>query len=345
MKTYTVLLALVMGGMVVAAEEKPAETKPAVNPVADMLTKAQMQEGWICLFDGQTPFGWKIDGDGKVVDGALVLGGEKATTAETTTRFGQLDLKLKYSLAGDKPCEIVLNGKGTKLAANPNARFETEEHVEKMLTSVVFRVPAGAKLVIQSVVLKPVGLKPIFNGKDLTGWKPVPDHQSVFTVTDKGEINVKNGGGDLQSAWQGDDFVLQLGAIAHGENLNSGIFFRALPGEFWQGYEMQVRNQWEGDDRTKPVDYGTGGIYNRQPTRRVIPGKGEWFTITLATDGPHIATWINGYQCTDYVDKDKDAPSARKGRYLGKGCISIQGHDPTTDLSFRNIRVADLPKK
>jgi hypothetical protein len=27
---------------------------------------------------------------------------------------------------------------------------------------------------------------------------------------------------------------------------------------------------------------------------------------------------------------------------LGKGAISLQGHDKTTDLSFRNIRIAAL---
>ena len=58
-----------------------------------------------------------------------------------------------------------------------------------------------------------------------------------------------------------------------------------------------------------------------------------------------MATWVDGYQCTDYVDEQADAPSARKGRYLGKGCLSLQGHDPTTDLNYKSIRVADLPKK
>jgi hypothetical protein len=37
--------------------------------------------------------------------------------------------------------------------------------------------------------------------------------------------------------------------------------------------------------------------------------------------------------------------NARNGCKLEKGPISLQGHDPTTDLSFRNIRIAELPKK
>jgi len=338
------------------------------------LTCCQAKAGQLLLFDGETTFGWKVEGDAKVVDGTLVIGGGKDTVARTTTQFGDFELAFQYSSDTAKDAKLVLNGrkydltaakadgwvqakwkvesKGGAYEVRPafgavGSELTTGEPVKQSgasLTPVEFHVPAGRKLVLRNVMLKPLGMKDLFNGKDLTGWKPVEGRQSVFSVTPDGELNVKNGGGELQSDWQGDDFVLQLDIISNGKHLNSGIFFRALRGQFWQGYESQIRNQWEGDDRTKPVDYGTGGIYNRQPTRKVIPSDGEWFTMTVIAQGPHIATWVNGYQCTDYVDEQADAPTARKGRYLGKGCIGIQGHDPTTDLSFKNIRVADLPK-
>ena len=67
--------------------------------------------------------------------------------------------------------------------------------------------------------------------------------------------NVKDGNGDLQTEETFGDFVLQLEIISNGTHLNSGVFFRALPGQFWSGYESQIRNQWEGDDRTRPVDF------------------------------------------------------------------------------------------
>src|SRR5690606_18793046 len=98
-------------------------------------------------------------------------------------------------------------------------------------------------------------------------------------------------------------------------------------GQFWQGYEAQIRNQWEGDDRTKPVDFGTGGIYNRQPSRKVVSSDNEWFSYTILAHGNHIALWVDGYQTADYFDNDKDAETARKGRYMGKGAIGLQGHD------------------
>ncbi len=329
----------------------PSTAVPAggpVNPVANMLSKAQIEDGWVCLFDGLTHMGWKINGSNKIADGVLTLGGEKAATATTTAKFGSYELKVEAAGSG---AEIVLNGKTQPLTG----AFEAKVADSAKALPVVIKVPAGKTVQIKKIVLKPLGEKSLFNGKDLSGWKEVPDHKSVFTVNDKGQINVKNGNGDLQSEWQGADFVLQIDVISNGKSLNSGIFFRSRPGEFWQGYEAQIRNEWNGyskdekrnaekEDRTKAVDFGTGALYNRQYTRKVVSSDHEWFTMTVVANGAHISTWVNGFQCTDYVDKEADAQTARKGRFLGKGCISIQGHDPTTDLSFKNIRVAELPK-
>jgi hypothetical protein len=203
---------------------------------------------------------------------------------------------------------------------------------------------ARHKIAIRDVRLRPLGLQALFNGKDLAGWKEFPNRKSKFTVNEKGELNVQDGPGDLQTEGQWDDFVLQLDCISHGKHLNSGIFFRCLPGQYQQGYEAQIRNQWEGEDRTKPVDFGTGALYRRQAARKVVPSDNEWFTMTVVARGNRLGVWVNGYQVTDFVDERPPHENARNGAKTGKGAISIQGHDPTTNLSFRNIRVAALPK-
>lgn len=201
----------------------------------------------------------------------------------------------------------------------------------------------------RNVKLQPLGLKSVFTGRDLSGWRQVdrpnqdPAKRSVFSVTPEGWLNVKNGPGDLQTEGQFGDFVLQMDIISNGTHLNSGIFFRAIPGQFWSGYESQIRNQWMGEDRAKPVDFGTGAIYNRQAARRVIPNDREWFTKTIVANGPHLAVWVNGIQVSDFTDTRPPAESARQGYRSAPGVISIQGHDPTTDLSFRRIRVAEMP--
>jgi len=196
---------------------------------------------------------------------------------------------------------------------------------------------------VRNVRLRPLGLQSIFNGKDLSGWRVLPGHKSVYSVTPEGWLNVRNGSGDLQTEKTYGDFVLQLDIISNGDHLNSGVFFRAIPGKFWSGYESQIRNQWRDGDRTKPVDYGTGGIYNRQPARKVVSSDYKWFTKTIIAHGRHIAVWVDGCQVSDWTDPRPPNENARVGYRAKPGVISLQGHDPTTNLSFRNIRVMEYP--
>ena len=67
--------------------------------------------------------------------------------------------------------------------------------------------------------------------------------------------------------------------------------------------------------------------------------------MTIHADGPHMAVWVNGYQVSDWTDRRKPDPNPRKGLRLEPGTIMLQGHDPTTDLSFRNLRIAEMPKR
>ena len=196
----------------------------------------------------------------------------------------------------------------------------------------------------RNVKLKPLGMKSLFNGKDLAGWKTYPDMKSVFSVTPKGELNVKNGKGQLETAGRYGDFTMQLDVFVNGKALNSGVFFRCIPGETMNGYESQIQNGFKDGDRNKPADCGTGGIFRRQNARRVVANDFEWFSKTLHVDGPHVAVWVNGYQVSDWSDRRKPNKNPRRGLRLAPGTIMIQGHDPTTDLSFRNLRIVEVPK-
>jgi len=197
----------------------------------------------------------------------------------------------------------------------------------------------------RNIKLKPLGLAPIFNGRDLTGWKVFPGMKSVFAVTPAGHLNVKNGRGQLETEKQWGDFILQLDVYSNGKSLNSGIFFRNLPGELSKGYESQIHNGFHEGDRSRPVDYGTGAIYNRQKARRVVADDFAWFTKTLVVSGNHMAIWVNGHQVSDFADDRPPGNNAREGQWLKPGTLAIQGHDPTTDLSFRNLRIAEMPAR
>ncbi|HLW68826.1 MAG TPA: DUF1080 domain-containing protein [Gemmataceae bacterium] len=345
MKWWPAVLVLLASGLVSA--EEPA--KP------NQLTPKEIADGWISLFDGETTFGWKIDGEAKVEKGALILGGEKATTAKTTTEFSNAKFEFLYKYANPSsgnrtPTVRILDGPADKLTTTKETRGAIEvhyksEHLNNDLKRdpIVFEIPAGGRVEISELKLRPLGYKPIFNGKDLTGWKEFPGKKSKWSVTKHGWIHLEDGPGDLQTEDQWADFILSAECISNGPHCNSGIFFRCIPGQYQQGYEAQIRNEWKDDDRTKPVDFGTGAIYRRQAARKVVSSDHEWFTMTIAAHGNHLATWVNGYQVTDFTDTRPPNDNARNGSKTGKGAISLQGHDPTTNLDFRNIRIVELP--
>lgn len=195
----------------------------------------------------------------------------------------------------------------------------------------------------RSIRLRPLGGRYIFNGHDLQGWTVLPGHQSEFSVTDEGALRIQNGGGQIETKGVWDDFVLQMDVKTGGQHLNSGVFFRGLPGQFWSGYESQIMNRWEGDDTSRPVDFGTGGLYFHHPARKVVSRDEEWFKKTVLAHGKHIAVWIDGFQTTDWTDPRDPAENPREGARTAAGTISLQGHDPGTDLFFRNMILADYP--
>ena len=111
------------------------------------------------------------------------------------------------------------------------------------------------------------------------------------------------------------------------------------------GYECQIHNGVENQDATRPKDCGTGGFFRRQDARRVVAKDLQWFHQTLIVNGPHMASWVNGYQVSDWTDERPAHENPRKGLRLEAGTIMIQGHDPTTNISFRNLKSTELPKR
>jgi len=325
---------------------------------ASPLTKEQIADGWIMLFDGETTYGWATKGDCKckAADGALVCEGGDGWLV-TTTEFA--DCLLKLQVRGDAKGVIVWglakDGDPSKAANKKEIAGKAGEWQDAEIKAEGARgfiaIQCVPKLEVRNVCLKPLAEKSIFNGKNLDGWKPLigPTWPSSFTVTRDGCLNIKKGPGDIQTEAQWKDFCLQLEIMsknpdAEKKKLNSGVFFRAEPGKFWQGYEAQIRNEFKGDDRTKPVDFGTGAVYNRQPARKVVPNENEWYTMTITAAGNHIATWVNGYQTTDYTDTNPPGSPRENRCRTEAGIISLQGHDPTTDMYFRNIRIGAFPE-
>jgi hypothetical protein len=206
----------------------------------------------------------------------------------------------------------------------------------------------------RNIKLKPLGLAPIFNGKSLSGWQTVepakPPAEPAQWTAKKGQIHVVKGPGQLETKSIYDDFVLQLEIRTNTTDAafhpNSGIFFRGRPNGYWTGYEIQIRNEFKDDDRTKPVDTGSGGIYFHQPARRVVSSDNQYYTQTIIAQGRQISTWVNGYPVADWEDPhpEGDGGPRNKQALLKAGPISLQAHDPKTNLNFKNVRIRSLSK-
>lgn len=201
----------------------------------------------------------------------------------------------------------------------------------------------GGRVEFKNARLRPLGTKPMFNGKDLDGWNTKLAGPAKFNASDDGELQVLGGSGQLESEGTYGDFVLQLECKVNGDGANSGVFFRCIPGDKMNGYECQISNATTEGDRDQPADCGTGGIYRRVDARRVVADDHQWFGVTLHANGPHIAAWVNGQQVTDWTDTRAPDENPRKGLRLEPGTFCIQAHDPTTNLLFRHLRVAELP--
>lgn len=406
-------LACVIALLVVVVPSSAADA-----PKPNTLTAKEIADGWLLRFDGETTFGWNIDGEASVKDGTLVLGGGKKEVVARVF-LPSAEFYFEYRIDGPNSPDYALTApddpEGTKSKTGLSSinsrqagkpapwcghRVTVQSQRDTVGSSVEFapapadsglahmlksqasfpggkylltiRVAPDSPLALRNFKMRPLGLQSIFNGKDLSGWnvyKGDPKReQSKFTVTKEGWLNIKDGPGDLQTVGEWGDFVLQFDCISNGKHLNSGVFFRCRPSEYQQGYEAQVRNQFTAEPTQKyvieeydpktgelkgkkdvtstAVDYGTGAIYRRVPARKEMSKDGEWFTMTVLANGRHLATWVNGVQVTDWTDHRPLKDNARNGCRLEKGPISLQGHDPTTDLSFRNIRIAELaPKK
>ena len=331
------------------------------------LSEQEAVAGWLEMLD-ENGFGW-TQREGWTLDRGGWKSGEKATARHGAV-LGPCKAAIRVKATGPKPALSVhwVAPDGTKTAF---AWKPTGTNADGPAWSPdLGKVSAGSlELVASDVLVSELRLLPVtpvglINGKDLSGWKIFPDKKSRYSVTQEGYIHVEDGPGDIQSSFQAADFVARLTVRTNGNHLNSGLFFRAIPGEFTQAYEAQIRNQFTpGEsreykiDKFDPVthqpsgstvvkseafDFGTGAIYRRVPARSQAAKDGAWFTMTVAAHGRRMATWVNGIQQVDWIDNRPPNVNPRQGFRAAKGAFSLQGHDPTTNIDFRSLDIQVL---
>ncbi len=295
------------------------------------LSVEHARDGWLSLYDGKTDFGWK----NAAVEKGLLKGGQ------STASFPAGEWSIAVEVAGS-----VTVG-GTK--RNLKVGFNVIETGNNPLDAVKSPAPLifSDGIAVREVLYRPRGLQSIMPGEDLKGWKridraTIPEEKRPKWLMKNGILEAVGGPGALEYPALYGNVLIQVEARSRNRHANGGLFFRCIPGDFMNGYEAQIHSACEKGDPSKPAEYTTGGIDDRQNARRLVSRDFEPFVMTIIANGPHIATWVNGYQVTDWTDKRKEAKNPRQGLRLEAGTIQLQAHDPATDLEFRAIRIMEL---
>jgi len=187
----------------------------------------------------------------------------------------------------------------------------------------------------------------LFNGKNLNGWEHVGP--GAFVV-ENGLLKSEGGMGLLwYSSEKIGDGTLRVVFKLMGKESDSGVFIRIpeKPTEPWmpvnRGYEVEI-GDW-------PDDYScTGVLYTfTKALARPIKPLGEWNTMEITMDGPHIVVVLNGVKVTDFTEgqpvppKHAGSVDPDRGPRPDSGYIGLQNH-PGSAVYFKELTVYPLAR-
>lgn len=196
--------------------------------------------------------------------------------------------------------------------------------------------------------------RPIFNGKDLTGWSQQDDYFSVKDGVITGESTpdhlCKPNHHLVYTAEELTDFELRA-EFRLSKGANSGIQLRCKPqfigdngyqadmngGGNFVGFLYHPKQHLIGARGSDVVIDAAG----KKTVTRFADGKAlqdlyrveQWNDMRVKVEGRAITVWINGVRTTSVVDP-------REAFFPSKGHIALQLHQgPPMKVEFRNIRL------
>lgn len=235
---------------------------------------------------------------------------------------------------------VVADGRDVTVSLEDNVVCRYTDPVDLTARRIGLQHNSG-RVEFRNIKIRPLGMKAMIDA-ELSQWKKYPDMPGEFTVNEAGELHVLGGKTQLETKQSYGDFFMLAEYKIDDPEMNSGIFFRCIEGAEMMGYECQVNNGFKDGNRLTPLDCGTGGIFRRQDARVVAGENGQWSTVLLHAHGPKIAAWVGGIQVSDWEDTREEHENPRKGKRVTPGTIMIQGHDPKTDVLFRNLQIATM---
>jgi len=189
------------------------------------------------------------------------------------------------------------------------------------------------------------GFTPLFNGKNLDGWKLVNGTGPGYVVEGDRIVCPPDGGGNLFTEKEYANFVLRLDfKLSPGGNNGIGIRAPFEGDAAYVGMEIQVLDDPAPQYKDIQPGQHCGSIYLVFPAKQgALKPTGEWNSYEITANGRQVKVVLNG---TTVVDADLDSMKDEKilkahpGLARKSGHIGLLGH--RSHVEFRNLRVKEL---
>ena len=172
--------------------------------------------------------------------------------------------------------------------------------------------------------------KPLFNGKDFTGWRGQPDLWSIEDGVIVGRTDGKIPRNEFLSTVKTyRNFILRLKARLVKSQGNSGIQFRSdYNGGAVRGYQADAAEGWWGvlyEERGR-------GILHKPDPEKVKVNRDGWNEYEILADGDHLQIRVNGEVTVDLRDTQ-----------AAEGIFALQVHrGPPMEVRFKDLLIQEL---
>jgi hypothetical protein len=181
---------------------------------------------------------------------------------------------------------------------------------------------------------------PLFNGKDLSGWRLI-DLNAVNGWSVRDGLLVNNPAqeegkphknyGNLRTVGEFEDFNLKV-EVRISKDQNSGVYLRGI-------YEVQV-----ADTFGRTLDpHNLGAVYSRiTPTASAEKPPGEWQTLDITLCDRHVTVVLNGKRIIDNQAVHGCTGGALWSEVARPGPIYLQGDH--TGIEYRSLVLSPITR-
>lgn len=199
---------------------------------------------------------------------------------------------------------------------------------------------------------EPGAWRTLFDGQTTAEWRAFRGEgiPQGWQIVD-GALTRVGRAGDIVTVAQFGSFELTLEwQVAAGGN--SGVMYHVTEEAdetYKTGPELQILDDAQHPDGAARLT-AAGACYGLYPSPPgAVRPAGEWNTVRLLVDGPHVEHWLNGVKVAEYelwsADWDARVKASKFAEWPGfglarRGHIALQDHGDR--VAFRNIKIRVL---